>query len=94
MATPEKIFENASEQVSKQFDQVMGIVNFWQTQTQKAVDLWMDHSLTAAKESQKLFKDWMATGNQASSEFCKAVETNWKDAIRMFGPQATKSGKA
>ena len=86
MATQEKIFENATEQMNKQIDQVMGLVDFWQSQSQKAVDLWMDQSLTAAKESQKLWKDWMATGNKASSEFYKSLESNWKEAIQMMGP--------
>ncbi|GAB4279868.1 MAG: hypothetical protein Kow0092_35610 [Deferrisomatales bacterium] len=90
----EKFFETATEQMTRQVDQMMSLVNFWQSQTQKAVDLWLDQSANAVRESQKLVKEWVSTGNQASADLCKAFETNLKEAVKLFTPEMTKAGKA
>lgn len=94
MAAQNTIFETAADQMTRQVDQVVGLVTFWQTQTQKAVDLWMDQNAVAVKESQKLVKDWLATTNKASTDLCKAVETNMKEAVRLYTPETSKVGKA
>lgn len=94
MTTQDKFFETATDQVTRHVDQVVGMMTFWQNQSQKAMDLWMDQSAVAVKEGQKLMKDWMTTSNKATNDFCKAVETNLKEAVRLYTPETSKSAKA
>jgi hypothetical protein len=52
------------------------------------MDFWMNQTMDAIKESQKLTKEWMSSGKTLTDEWFSAVQTNAKEMSKLFTPSA------
>jgi hypothetical protein len=85
---PIKWFGDAAEQM-------FGVVDTYQAQTRKTLEFWMDQSEAAAKEGQKLLKEWTSALSKTSADLVTEVEANVKEAAKVFElPKTAKAAKA
>lgn len=84
MATQTETAAQLTEQMSKQMEQMFSLANMVRAQSEKAMDFWMNQTLDAFKESQKLTKEWFATGKTLTDEWFSAVQANTKEIGKIF----------
>jgi len=82
------MFQQTSDQMTKQFDQAVNFANLYQDQVQKVTTFWMDQTMAAIKEGQKFTQEWMNASKKMTDDFLKVLETSTKETARMFSPEA------
>ena len=88
MATQTNPTNQITDQMNKQMEQMFGLADMCRTQTEKTMDFWMSQSVEAAKESQKMTKEWVSTGKTLGEQMVKAYQDQTKEIVKLFTPAA------
>ena len=88
MTTKTKPAEQVTEQITKQMDQMVGLAKMGCAQAEKAMDFWSNQTLEAAKEGQKMTKEWVDAAKSITDEAIKTYQTQLKEFAGLFSPAA------
>jgi 3-hydroxybutyryl-CoA dehydratase len=84
-AESETLADRTASLWAGQVDRWLGSFSAYQDQMERLFGMWMDQTVAAQRESQRLVQDWVLSMSRGSADICTVWERNVMQAGRMLG---------